>query len=398
MKTSLIRKHGWLIVLCFCLSACVPWSYFYPSLAPEVERSWSITASVEPLQGEGSASLDVSWQKGDKIKVFNADHPEGLVYELMELDEGKTTGRFLGDTLTGDGPFYAVYPASQVVGSLPSLSLVIPPVQIYEPGTLGRGASLAIAKGNSLGDLQFRSVGGLLKVTVKGSGTLKTVNLYATDGDFLQGTAGLDLDAGFPALVIPPVSESTSAVSLEVGGAKLNLGGSPFYIFLPAEALSGRFQVEAIDTEGKAMLHTVEAAASGRIERARIHPLPAFSYRPRYQEDFLTSKDLACAGTGAAQSDTWAPFVSFTRQSGQYMREEEEDWKTAGIQDWQSRHAVLLTVPLDLPLDASVEADVKVYGNFDGIDSGSASLRVVKQFGPRTWLVDEASGKGYIIR
>ena len=398
MKTSLIPKRGWLIVLCFCLSACVPWPYFYPSLAPGGEKSWSITASIEPVQGDGADRLGVCWQKGDKIKVFNADNPEGLVYELMDLDEGETTGRFLGDTLSGDGPFYAVFPASQAVGSLPELSLVIPPVQIYEPGALGRGARLAIAKGNSLSDLQFRSVGGLLKVTVKGYKTLKSVNLYATDGDFLQGTAGIDLDAEFPTLVIPPASESSSAVSLEVGDARLNMGGSPFYIFLPAESLSGRFQVETIDTEGKAMLHTEEAATSGRIERARIHPMPAFEYKPKYQESFLTSKDLASAGTGADQSNAWAPFVSFTRQSGQYMQQEEGDWKTAGMQDWRSRHAVLLTVPLDLSLNTSVEADVKVYGKVDGMDSGLASLQVVKQFGARTWLVDEASGNGYIIR
>ena len=398
MKMSLTRKHSWLIVLCFCLSACVPWPYFYPSLAPGGEKSWSITASIEPVQGEGTDRLDVAWQKGDRIKVFNADHPEGLVYELMDVDEGETTGRFLGDTLSGEGPFYAVYPASQAVGSLPELSLVIPPVQKYESGTVGRGAKLAIAKGNSLSDLQFRIVGGLLKVTVKGYKTLKSVNLYATDGDFLQGTAGIDFDAEVPALVIPPAGESSSAVSLEVGDARLNMGGSPFYIFLPAEALSGRFQVEAVDTEGKAMLHTVSAAASGRIERARIHPLPAFEYKPQYQEEFLTSKDLACAGTGAAQSEAWVPCVSFTRQSGQYMQQEEEDRKTVSIQDWKRSHAVLLTFPLDLSIGASVEAGVKVFGTVDGIDSGSTSLRVVKQFGARTWLVDETSGNGYIIR
>ena len=99
MKTSLIRKHGWLIVLCFCLPACVPWSYFYPSLAPEVERSWSITASVEPLQGEGSASLDVSWQKGDKIKVSFRAKTDGDVGSIAQAMGGGGHKKASGCTL-----------------------------------------------------------------------------------------------------------------------------------------------------------------------------------------------------------------------------------------------------------------------------------------------------------
>jgi hypothetical protein len=391
-----------MLLLCFCTVACSDWPGSYPPVTPPDpvgEKGWAITAATEPMEADGPVKMDITWKQGDQIKVFNADHPDGLVYELLASDAGKTVGRFLGDTLTGDGPFYAVYPASLAVGSFPDISLVMPAVQPFESGM--EYAHLAAAKGKRLDALHFYNMGGFLEVTVKNAEKVKAVNLYATDGGFLHGTVGVDFQVNPPTLVLPSARTESAFLSWEtgrIGRSSLDHGSRRFHIFLPAGALTGRFQVEVVDADGKAMLHTAPAGESNRIERSWISPLPAFGFVPQCKESFLLSTVEAGAGTGAGVTDKWVSRARFTRQSGQYARIENESERTVRIQDWEAGYALSLTIPKDISLDESVAATVKVQGRLEGLDNGTTTLRVIKQFGGRTWLLDEAIGNGFIIQ
>ena len=89
-------------------------------VAETVRRAGQIVidASLEQ-QPASKTSLNenhrVLWSAGDQIRVFNASHPEGVVFTLLDESAGTVKGKFSGDAPSGSGPYYAVYPASSSV-------------------------------------------------------------------------------------------------------------------------------------------------------------------------------------------------------------------------------------------------------------------------------------------
>ena len=74
----------------------------------------TITATLEQPVGTKtslSSERQVLWSVGDQIRIYNSDTPAGVIYTLAD-GEGTTAGKFQGDPLTGQGPYYAIYPAS----------------------------------------------------------------------------------------------------------------------------------------------------------------------------------------------------------------------------------------------------------------------------------------------
>ena len=121
-----------------------------------------LVAMQETPEGETKTSLNgsqVLWNAGDQIKVFNATNPEGVVFTLKAESAGQSLGEFTGDVISGEGPFYAVYPAS-AAGTLSGtrVSVTVPQVQTLTAGSFGSGANLAMTQVNSLSDaLHFKN-------------------------------------------------------------------------------------------------------------------------------------------------------------------------------------------------------------------------------------------------
>ncbi len=149
------------------------------------------------LSGNDSNGYDVIWSKGDKITIG------GNIFELTTGD-GTTKGTFRG-TLPKDGTSYTAYYPSTYDGS------TWPTEQTYTKGNITgspMSAEAVISDGKIAEPLSFRNVGGILRLTVKGIGTVKSIKvavnglevitLMCGDGVALDNTNGTVFHIALP--------------------------------------------------------------------------------------------------------------------------------------------------------------------------------------------------------
>lgn len=382
-------------------------------------------ASVDPVTGHGSDEdslytftatlessstktaldgLSVVWKAGDAIQVYNESTPGGVTY-MLSAGEGQATGTFSGAPLSGGGPFYAVYPAL-AAGTLSahSIPVTLPAVQSYADNSFGQFANPAWARGKALEDIRFHNACGALKLTLTGDKTIKTINIYTRGPEDYYGTLTIGaLDTESPtSLFSGPLDGNGGVLTLDCGtGVALDAIGKSFFLIFPPGALAFGFQVEIIDSEGKAMLKNAPATDGNQIDRSHIRPMPSFGYVQQYKSGFLTSALLAGAWKGVKTTGNLVLCAEYSEQTGQYALQEGDTDRTVRIQNWTEGYALSLTTPGSLSLGFSVNVNVKAMGQTGGIASSGSDgteMKVVKQFDGRTWLVDESSGNGYIIR
>ena len=348
--------------------------------------------------------LSVVWSDQDAIKVFNASNPTGKVFTLS-AGAGTGAGTFSG-SISGSGPFYAVYPASaggSLAGS--SLRVTVPATQTYAEGSFGPGANLAVAKGTALETLRFRNVGGTLALKFTGSKTLTSVRLFAPVGQTLNGTAVVSgLDSDTPALTFDAgqTGEANAQLTLSCSpGVALGSTAKTFYIVAPVGTLAGGFFIEAVDSEGKAMVRHSPAGETPAIARSEVRPMPALAYTAKYKDAFLSTPNCgAFSKARATDSGAATALCSYVEGQGQYA------WmNTPGtpgsryvrLEDWASGFSLAFTMPYALTPGSNSTVSISALGSAGVTSKNNASMRVVKQFGERVWLCDPQNGNGYVV-
>lgn len=399
-----------------CLDQIVP--VIDPAVEETVQQPegfFTVTATIASNSTKTALADDgqnVVWKEGDNIKVYSFSNPSGLVYTLQS-GAGQKTATFTSNQSLGTGPFLAVYPASAVSGTLPTIRMTAPAVQTYAAGSFGPGANISYAiSSDDSGHFSFCNVGGLLKLTIKGdeSKYINRINLYSrgtTDADVLHGSVSITvnpLNPTNPTFGYPSFSEANGTVSLDCsanGGVRLGSSGVDFYFFLPEYTLANGFQVEIIDSDGKAMLKSAPASSDNAIALSTIRPMPEFVYAPQYNSAFLTSVSEAGVWTGVLKDQSLAVVKQYTALeagNGQYAVRNTSDGHTLRFQNWSACYAVTLTTGASLTLNSDTQVTVSSLGNTTVAPKTGLAVKVVKQYGGRSWLVDETDGNGYIIR
>lgn len=366
---------------------------------PAIEGLYTITATLESdatkTQLDG---MNVVWQSGDEIKIFDASHTSGVVYTLAS-GEGTTTGTFTGGALSDAGPYYAIYPASAISGALTTnLSVTAPMTQAYTAGTFAKGVNLAVAKGADKDNLAFRNAGGLLKLQVTGNKSIKAINLYSLKDEPFNGILTVsDLTAETPTFTYTGSGEDKSKLSLSFASpVALSGTATDFYFFLPPGTLASGFVAELIDSEGNAMLKSTTNDNS--IARSSVREMPAFAYDPQYRAAFLTDASLSSAWTAVMANDSESKQASTTTTAGQYALVARSDDHTVRIQDWSIGYVLSITVPNSFTLNSTYSSTVSILGTVAGITTGSPTLKMIKKHGSRIWLVNETSNDGFVVR
>ena len=345
--------------------------------------------------------LHLSWSTGDKIRVFTASSPSGKVYELTG-GAGTDDGTFTGPAI-GDGPYYAVYPADaglSLEGT--SVHVNVPSVQEYAENSFGVGANLAAAKGDALQGLSFRNLCGALSLKLTGSKTIRSVRLFVPVGETLNGTAvvgGWDGDAPTLTFDAGQTGESHARLTLSCGtpGVSLTGEGKTFHLVLPVGALAGGFFVEAVDSEGNALVRHSPSGATPAIVRSQVRPMPALAYAAKYKDAFLTEEGAgAFASASAAASGACTPLCRYVEGRGQYAYENTAATRILRLQDWADGFALTFTMPFAMAPGSSYPVSLTALGNTDVASQDNVSMRVVKRFGERVWLCDTQSGNGYV--
>ena len=339
-----------------------------------------------------SAQRKVLWSPGDKIKVFNAANPEGVEYTLSQ-GEGTAMGSFTGAALSGEGPFWAVYPAS-VAGTLQgsSVSITLPAHQAYAEGSFGPGAAVSMAKAADLSSLSFKNVLGGVSFSISGSQTLSGIQLQAKGGEALCGKGTLSMDGETPTLTLD-ASEEGSFLYLDGPGT----ASGSFCLMLPPGVFENGFMAQFLDSEGSVLFRGAKAGVN-RVQRSLIIEMPASAYTPAYKASFFQTNSFGVyRGVGASQ--TLDSALSYDSASCQYAFRQDEEGRYVRVQSLSKGFYAESKTPAVLPLGETVEASVTTVVN-TGVgteqNTFTGTFKVLQKTADRVWLVNEDQHLGII--
>lgn len=239
------------------------------------EGNYIVTASTEgaltktSLNGNDTDGYDVFWSEGDTFILG------GNTFTLIDV-AGTTSGTFQGNVPGTNGFKTAFYPASYDGSNWPTK-------QTYTEGNITGSpmkADVYCMRGEiSGGKVEFKNVGGILRLTVKGRGTIKSIMVCTDD------TPNITLDCG--------------------DGVDLNsTDGTVFHIAMPIGTHSGTSILFAA-SDSKFCIKKLKSDLV--INRSEITPA---SIRIDNWTDITSAPDGALSGTFTVSSDGKKVFFS----------------------------------------------------------------------------------------
>ena len=236
------------------------------------------------LQWEDDAPKSY-WSVGDKIAVFNA-LPNYNAYEL-DSDEPCHDGDFKlieGSEIKGaeDGFEFAetvaFYPYADNLtlqsGENESavLKFVVPATQLFVESDSYCETSNPMVAVEMDGDYSFKNLFGFLKITLKGSETIKKITLKGNNGEILAG----DCEANIADYSVTVGDNGSTELTIDCGeGVELSEQGISFIFALPPTTFEQGFTIEATDTEYRCF--TISTTNEVAITRNAIQPMDAIA-------------------------------------------------------------------------------------------------------------------------
>ena len=273
-----------------------------PLAEPQVAQGPDFTAVTEGFDvGTKTALADgstVVWSPGDRIAVFQGKSIADK-YVIQDDYVGSKDGEFSileNANGTSDASFHAnvaVYPYSDGLictpvkedGSVTSYQITgvtIPSVQTYAAESFADESFLMAALTSSLDDrnFDFKNLCGALRLQLKGTATVKKIELEGNDGELISGdvTATLYADGTTPSVTMN--SGAVTVVTLDCGeGVQLNEDtATEFLITIPPAAFEKGFTATITCLEGLAKVETSKANA---VRRSYIHTMPEITVHPQ---------------------------------------------------------------------------------------------------------------------
>ena len=358
-----------------------------------------LVAMQETPEGETKTSLNgsqVLWNAGDQIKVFNATNPEGVVFTLKAASAGQSLGEFTGDIISGEGPFYAVYPAS-AAGTLSGtrVSVTVPQVQTLTAGSFGSGANLAMTQVNSLSDaLHFKNALGAVCLQLSSSMDATRIRIQTKGTEPLWGNGTVGMTEGIPVLSLE--AGTTDQQIVEATGAA---SGTAFYLMLPPDALASGFIVQ-VAVGDKAMLKEAPASESNKISRSGIVAMPAFAYQDQLHTAFLDIKPLPFGYySGVGENLSYQTLFGFDKATSSYATKVELDAsRTFRLQDFSEKKMYSFELPYTLALGGVYPATLEsVLVSTYSAPADAGSFRLVQKTSQAAWFVKEDFSFGFIV-
>ena len=213
------------------------------------------------------------WSVGDKLALY----ADGInVPDSYSLVAGSGTGKgsFKG-TLFGSR-MVALYPeADKTEEGLDGnvLTMKLPSVQQYVPNSFGKDSFPMLAVSTSA-DLSFKNLCSVLKVSLTGSESVKSIKFIASDSwGGVSGKATVRTDySNVPELVMS--DDASPEVTLECGYVELDPATpTDFFIVIPAGVYHGGFSLEIKTFNGTVTRSTTKDITFGR---SQFRAIPAF--------------------------------------------------------------------------------------------------------------------------
>ena len=299
--------------------------------------------------------LSSAWTSGDRIAVFAGnsladeylvdDACDGATEALFHIDASRAEG---GSTLSSN---LAIYPYQDGLNA--SISTVgeggvsayridgfsFPAVQYYQEGSFGEDsyAMAAITSGTDDYSLEFRNLGGALKLQLIGTALVKSLTLTGNDSEKIAGSARVYVYASGDEPSVVMATDALTSIVLDCGsGVQLNETEPTVFMFsLPPTSFESGFTVAVEDIDGRS--GTLSASASNTVGRSKIlkmpvaaaviaQPLENRSYVDEYgvnrgrgvEIDGVVWAPVNCGYRGSSSSDRGYPYGKLYQWGRQY--------------------------------------------------------------------------------
>ena len=254
------------------------------------------TAQAEMFGAQTKTAMDgnsVVWNAGDQIAIF-----QGLStadkYQVKEDGVGKTSATF-GIVANGDGSGAAELPTNLAIypyesdlvcasvtaenGAVTSYQIsgvTIQSTQTYTANSFADDSFIMTALTNGLNDhnLKFKNVCGALKLQLKGTAKVKSIELKGNDNEPLSGDATVTIYPGEATPTIAMSADASNTVTLDCGdGVQLNeTTATDFLITIPPTAFEKGFAASITDVNGGTA--ELKTSKSNTVQRSYIHTMP----------------------------------------------------------------------------------------------------------------------------
>ena len=217
------------------------------------------------VQSDGTT---VIWSSTDDIKVYSAGATSGVICP-MSKGAGTTYAEFTGQC-SGVGPWSVICPSSVAKGfSSGKISFTVPAAQTYAENTFAAGAMPCVAY-SSTTELSFNHVFGVLKLQLKGEGSVKSIMVTTKGSEKLNGTFTVTPSSS---AVAKYSTGGSSSVTLNCNGVELSTStATEFWIVVPQGAFASGFDVEITATDDK--VATLSTDKNNSITAGEIKPMP----------------------------------------------------------------------------------------------------------------------------
>ena len=289
MKGILNRIAGLALLITACQQVELPVEQ-EPVSGPE------FTAQAETFGAQTKTAMDensVVWNADDQVAIF-----QGLStadkYQVKEDGIGKTSATFEiiakgnGSNATDLPANVAIYPYESGITCTPVTAengtvtsyqiagVTIPSTQTYTTGSFADESfpMAAITTAPDDHTLNFKNLCGVLKLQLKGTAKVKTIELKGNDNEPLSGDAIISVYPNGSLPTITMSSDASATVTLDCGnGVQLNEDTStPFLIAIPPTAFEKGFTATVTSIDGGVDLLTT--SKSNMVGRSYIHTMP----------------------------------------------------------------------------------------------------------------------------
>jgi len=355
----------------------------------------TISATLEQPVGTKtslSSEREVLWSAGDQIRVYNSTTPAGVVYTLSE-GAGTTAGKFTGNPLTGEGPFYAIYPAD-AGGALDgtNIAVILPAEQAYAAGSFGSGAAVSVAKAGAVDKFHFKNVLGGVSLSVTSSKAFSGVRLQTKGSEALNGAGTISLADAEPVLTVTRETDDNSFLYLSC--AQAVSAPATFVLMLPPGAFASGFLVEFLDSEGNVMFRSAKAQDSNTVTRSNILDMPVTDYAAQYKAAFFESESFGYFPAIGAETSLKA--LNYDEETGQYAYKQTNSSRYVRVQNLQEGFYAEVTTPTTMTLGGTCQASVTTLEGNTKTTASNKTFKVLKKTGNRVWLVNETDKVGII--
>lgn len=281
-------------------AGCQREDMFVESEEGQIAFGPEFTAQIEAFGAETKTELSggnsVVWSEGDQLAIFQGKDVADI-YKVVG-GTGGTQGKFSlvangqGTPSVNLGANIAIYPYEDDLACTPQLEdgkvvsyeitgVTIPHTQIYSENSFSDESFImaAITNGSQDRVLNFRNLCGTLKLQLKGTEKIKTIEIYGNNDEKLSGDATLTIAKGkIPYLTMSESADKTILLDCGEGVQLSEEVPVTFFISVPPIAFEKGFSMVAKDVAGN--IARVSTYESNPVERSFIHTMPGISVEP----------------------------------------------------------------------------------------------------------------------